>query len=59
MIPDVIVARRSALKIKDEELAKGILFYLFDTRLVYFGNLYLICFFKYLIRLIHYLTRLT
>ena len=24
MIPDVIVARRSALKIKDEELAKGI-----------------------------------
>jgi hypothetical protein len=23
MIPDVIVARRSALKIKDEELAKG------------------------------------
>ena len=34
MIPDVIVARRSALKIKDEELAKGILFDLFNMYLI-------------------------
>ena len=43
MIPDVIAARRSALKIKDEELAKGILFIQYLI-LLFLGNLYLIYF---------------